>query len=125
MIRLPAESLDRSERLSRVKAYLAHLPLTNYRAVIFGSVARGDFVAESDTDLLIISDDLPEDFGERLDLLFDARGFVPEIEPVGWRWTDWIRRRQEKDPFLPVLLQEGLWIASKNAATLPEGDRQE
>lgn len=108
MLTLPRNPLDRAERLERAHRYLDELGLRNYRAIVFGSVARGDFTAESDTDLLIVSDELPSDPRQRLDLLFGARNLAPEIEPVGWREEEWDRRRREGDPFLAVLEREGM-----------------
>ena len=63
-------------RMQRVRHFLARLPMTHLRAIIFGSVARGDFVKESDTDLLVISDEFPDSVKERIDLLFDLIDFL-------------------------------------------------
>jgi predicted nucleotidyltransferase len=104
-------ALDREERLRRVRTYLAALGLRHYRAIVFGSVGRGDFVAESDTDLLVVSDELPEEPRARIDRLFDLRHLAPEIEPVGWREAEWRRREAEGDPFLERLKREGLQVA--------------
>jgi predicted nucleotidyltransferase len=76
------------------------LGLTRCRALVFGSVARGDFVAESDTDLLVVSDELPEDPRSRMDRLYSVQPALPEIEPVGWREVDWVRRKAAGDPFI-------------------------
>ncbi len=110
MLSLPADPLDRTERIARVRSYLAALGLNRYRAIVFGSVGRGDFTAESDTDLLVISDDLPAGVRERLDLLFAARDIAPEVEPIGWRTEDWERRQREGDPFIAVLRRDGIEI---------------
>jgi predicted nucleotidyltransferase len=85
MLMLPRNPFDRAERLERAHRYLDELGPRNCRAIVFGSVARGDFTAESDTDLLIVSDELPSDPRQRLALLFGARNLAPEIEPVEWR----------------------------------------
>ncbi|MEB3289986.1 MAG: nucleotidyltransferase domain-containing protein [Leptolyngbya sp.] len=95
-------------RAQRIQTYLSRLPLQHYRAIVFGSVARGDFILESDTDLLIISDELPPSPKARLDILFDPRLETPEIEPIGWREEDYQRRKAAGDPFLRVLEQEGI-----------------
>lgn len=108
MLSLPSNPGDRDERFVRVRAYLRTLGLKNYRALVFGSVARGDFTAESDTDLLVISDELPRDPKTRISLLFDARDVAPEIEPVGWRESDWARRESEQDPFVALLKREAV-----------------
>lgn len=110
MLSLPADARDRAERIARVRRYLAALGLNRYRGIVFGSVGRGDFTADSDTDLLVVSDDLPADPRARLDLLFSARDIAPEVEPIGWREDDWRRREREGDPFIAVLTREGLEV---------------
>jgi predicted nucleotidyltransferase len=110
MLSLPVNPLDRAERFARVRSYLVALGLKHYRAIVFGSVGRGDFTADSDTDVLVISDDLPEQMRTRLDLLFGARDVAPEVEPVGWRESDWRRREAEGNPFIAVLKREGMEV---------------
>lgn len=111
MLSLPADPRDRAERIARVRKYLAAVGLKRYRAIVFGSVGRGDFTAESDTDLLIVSDELPADPRARLDLLFSVRDVAPEVEPIGWREDDWRRRCREADPFIALLEREGLQLS--------------
>lgn len=108
MLKRIRNPLNREERLQQVRDYLRALGLKDYRAIVFGSVARGDFIAESDTDLLIISDELPQSLRERLDVLFRAIDQAPEVEPIGWREQDWERRKREGDPFIELVQREGL-----------------
>lgn len=110
MISLAADPLDPAERLARARRYIEALGLRRWRAIVFGSVGRGDFTAESDTDLLVVSDELPADLRARLDSLLSVRELAPEVEPIGWREEDWRRREQEGDPFIAVLQREGLEI---------------
>ena len=56
-------------RLDRVRQYLARLPLDHVRGIVFGSVARQACSIGSDTDLLVISDDLPAAIRDRIDVL--------------------------------------------------------
>ncbi len=112
MLSLPADPLDPAERIARVRNYLAALGLNRYRAIVFGSVGRGDFTADSDTDLLIVSDELPADVRARLDLLYSVRDVAPEVEPIGWREGEWQRRHREGDPFIDVLLREGVEVGA-------------
>jgi len=125
MISLPVDPRDRAERLARVRRYLAALGLANFRAIVFGSVGRGDFTADSDTDLLIVSDELPAELRARLDLLFSAREIAPEVEPIGWREEDWRRRECEGDPFVAVLKREGVEVVGREdpADIAPHPDR--
>jgi len=112
MIELLRNPLDRGERLERVRRYLHALGLRRCRALVFGSVARGDFVAESDTDVLVISDELPEAPKARMDILYAPRHLAPEIEPVGWRESEWRRRALEADPFVGLVEEEGIEVAT-------------
>ena len=107
MLSLLNNPLDRKERLERARRYLDALGLGRYRAIVFGSVARGDFIADSDTDLLVVSDELPMDIMERMDVLSRARVVAPEVEPVGWLGADWRRRQADGDPFVDILVREG------------------
>lgn len=108
MLSLPRDRLDRQERLERAGRYLDALKLGRLTAIVFGSVARGDFNAESDTDLLIVSDELPRDRRQRLDVLFRAIDVAPEIEPIGWTEAEWRERRGREDPFVAIVEREGV-----------------
>lgn len=63
------------------------LGLKPYQAWISGNVARGDVSKVSDTEIQILSDAMPEDPKQRLDLVCDARVIAPEIEPLAWLGT--------------------------------------
>jgi hypothetical protein len=115
MNRLPADldwrsspSLSLDWRLARVRAYLQRLPLAAVRGVVFGSVARRAFGIGSDTDLLVISADLPAAVRGRIDLLGDHRDGLGEIDPVGWTEAEWERRVTARDPFAKLLVREGI-----------------
>lgn len=99
-------------RLSRVQRYLSRLPLTDVRGIVFGSVARRAFGIGSDTDLLVISDELPAGIRDRIDLLGDHRDGLGEIDPVGWTEQEW-RQRRDTDPFGSLLAQEGIEVSSR------------
>ena len=113
MLSRPVDPLSRAERFERVRTYLETLGLERYRAWVFGSVGRGDFTKESDTDVLIVSDDLPEDRRQRFDLIFDARDVAPEIEPVAWLEREWEEREATGDPFLAILRREAIAVDLK------------
>ena len=106
----PSLSLD--WRLARVRDYLARLPLDSVRGIVFGSVARRAFGIGSDTDLLVISDDLPAGVRERIDLLGDHRDGLGEIDPVGWTEREWAERHSE-DPFGALVAREGIDVPSR------------
>lgn len=95
-------------RLACVREYLARLPLAQVRGIVFGLVARQACSIGSDTDLLVISDDLPAGVRDRIDLLGDHRDGVGEIDPVGWTEAEWQRRHDAGDPFAVILAREGI-----------------
>lgn len=65
-------------------------------AVVFGSVARGDFNKWSDVDVLIVAEELPPSGMQRLTLLHD--GATPGLQPVGWTPAELAERRRRGDP---------------------------
>ena len=101
-------------RLDRVCQYLARLPLVHVRGIVFGSVARQACSIGSDTDLLVISDDLPAAIRDRIDVLGDHRDGLGEIDPVGWTEAEWRRRLDERDPFATLLAREGIPVAFRD-----------
>jgi len=96
--------------LDRVREYLARLPLVRVRGIVFGSVARRACSIGSDTDLVVISDELPAGIRDRIDLLGDHRDGLGEIDPLGWTEAEWRRRRAAADPFTALLDREGIAI---------------
>jgi hypothetical protein len=102
--------LNLAWRLARVREYLGRLPLATVRGIVFGSVARGAFAIGSDTDLLVISDDLPPGIRARIDLLGDHRDGLGEIDPVGWTEREWRQRLEAGDPFAELLAREGIAV---------------
>ncbi len=97
----------RRKAFAEARRYLEALRFRNYRAILFGSFARGDFGAASDVDLLIISEELPEDLRERMEILSRARLSAPRVEPIGWRPEEW-EARKKGNPFVEVLEKEGI-----------------
>ena len=111
-MKLAADKAEsREKRIARAIEFLHALPFNVEKAFVYGSVARGDFVEESDTDLLVVSSQIPEKISERMDLLAAARKTAPEVEAVGWTITEWERRKAAGDDFAGIILAEGIQIA--------------
>ncbi len=51
------------------------------RIIVFGSVVRGDFTPDSDIDVLIISDNLPESYEERLKIKAKLKSSMARLNP--------------------------------------------
>jgi hypothetical protein len=56
------------------------------QVIVFGSYLEGNATEDSDIDVLVISDDFKSlDEDQRLDLLYEAKGFIePPIHPWGF-----------------------------------------
>lgn len=105
------------EAISKVMLYLSSLGLKKYRAILFGSYARGDFNYASDIDLLIISDELPEGLNERLSFLNLKRWDTPDVEPIGWTEKEYEMRKKKRDPFIGLLEKEGIDLIYKSVCS--------
>jgi predicted nucleotidyltransferase len=103
----------RNEAVAKAKQYTSSLNLKKYKAVLFGSFARGDFNYASDIDLLIISDELPENLNERLSFLNSKRWDTPDVEPIGWTEKEYELRKKKHDPFIGLLEKEGIVIEER------------
>jgi hypothetical protein len=73
-------------------------------------VGRRAFGMASDTDLLVLSDDLPPTVRERIDLLGDHRTGLAEIDAIGWTEAEWQRRLSENEPFAALIQREGIAV---------------
>jgi predicted nucleotidyltransferase len=102
-----------NDAFNKARKYLLSLGLKKYRAILFGSYARGDFNYASDIDLLIISDELPGELNERLSFLNLKRWDTPEVEPIGWTEKEYAMRKEKKDPFITLLEKEGVVIEER------------
>jgi predicted nucleotidyltransferase len=75
-------------------------------AILYGSSVKGDFKDWSDIDIIIISDRLPSDPMERLDVLYEPTEGL--IEPKGFT-RDEFKAIQNK-PFGHLLITEAMVI---------------
>ncbi len=100
----PVVRRRRAEQESLIEAARAwvdrlqgRLPLD--RAVVFGSVARGDFNRWSDVDLLLVS---PAFHGPPLRRLEQLGDRPARVQPVCWTPAEW---RAERDRGNPIALE--------------------
>lgn len=64
--------------------------------IVFGSTVRGDFNKWSDVDVLVVAEELPDEWRSRAELLMaDA---PPGLQPVGWTPAELAERRHRRDP---------------------------
>lgn len=78
--------------------------------VVYGSVARGDWNDESDIDVLVLADDLPDAPLARLAALGEPED---RVEPVVWSIADWRREHQRGNPIVVDALAHGVWLVGE------------
>lgn len=95
----------REETIGRLRAHLAANPPRAARAVLFGSLARGDFDGASDADILVIGEALPGS------AIHAAAG--REVDMLLWTPERWERAIARRNPFVLDIGREGveLWPA--------------
>ena len=76
-------------------------------AVIFGSVARGDFNLWSDVDLLVVAAAVPNRFVERLAALGPP---PPCVEPIVWTPGEWANQLRRGNPIATEAVERGVWL---------------
>lgn len=77
-------------------------------AVVFGSVARGDFNDRSDIDVLVVAERIPAGAADRqLAVGSPAPG---GIEAVVWTPAEWRAQLQREDPIAVEAQHDGVWL---------------
>ncbi len=106
--------IEREKALNKARlfAYCVKKRLGSSTTVIlFGSYARGDFSAESDVDILVVTNsDLPFKPHERIDLILDCIRKNPEIEPVLLTVKELEERYAKKNPLVVEALSQGIYL---------------
>lgn len=78
-----------------------------HAVVVFGSVARGDWHADSDIDVLVVADGFPAAPQARLAAL-DPR--PPRVEPVAWTPAEHSAHRRRRNPIAVEAAADGVWL---------------
>jgi uncharacterized protein len=102
---------ERAALLETARGFVSSLAgsLDIQAAVVFGSVARGDFNAWSDVDVLLVVPDLPDTVPARYSLL---GRLPPKIEAVLWTPAEWSRESRRRNPIAEEARHHGEWIVA-------------
>lgn len=100
----------RRRLLAEAARFVEHLdPSLEVRhAVVFGSVARGDFHDESDVDLLIVAARVPDAYPDRLAAVGYPDG--SRVEPVVWTPVEHDAQRRRGNLIAVEADQRGVWL---------------
>jgi hypothetical protein len=112
---LRRRSLERRSLIDVARGFVAQLPsgLRLRAAVVFGSVARGDFNVWSDIDLLIVADNVKGSVLERLDALGDRPG---RVQPIIWTAAEWQQQHARRNPIVREAIDAGVWLSGSATA---------
>jgi len=98
---IPVVERRRAEQRARIdavaiwaKAFAAGREVT--AVVVFGSTVRGDFNKWSDTDVLVVAEELPDEWRSRMEVVM--AGAPPGLQALGWTPAELVERRRRRDP---------------------------
>ncbi len=75
--------------------------------ILYGSMATKRFGAGSDIDIIVISENLPENFLQRLQLLFELNPATAPIEPLGYKPNEFLKMIRSRHPTALYAVSEG------------------
>ncbi len=102
--------MDKERAFEVVRKYITHLKRSKFsvqKAYIFGSYANGRFHDDSDIDLAIILNGVPNSFIMQVRLMKLSRKFDSRIEPHPFDTADF----NSSNPFAHEILANGIQIA--------------
>jgi hypothetical protein len=75
--------------------------------ILFGSIARREYGPWSDVDIIVISDELPEKFLERIRVLSDLNPTMAPIEVVGYTPAEFLWMIERRHPTALYAVADG------------------
>ncbi len=99
-------------------SYTLSSTIGKFTGILYGSMARGDNNVWSDIDFLVISDNLPENPMERLELLYSL--VETPIEVKGYTRKEFLKMIDKRNPLAldslvegRVIIDDGFWEIAK------------
>jgi uncharacterized protein len=104
---------EREQYLDRAREFATGLQakVMLRAAVVFGSVARGDFNRWSDIDVLVVADEIPLGAAERLDVVAP---WPAGIQPVVWTPAEWREQLARRNAIAVESLTHGIWLVGSS-----------
>ena len=103
--------VERKEAIREAKEFTLCISrkLGKLIAILFGSYARRDFNIWNDIDILVITENLPRNPLERLDLITECLRLYPRVEPIIITIEEFIKKR-DRDPAIIEASQKGIML---------------
>ena len=99
----------KKEAFESVRKYISFLKKNNFsirKAYVFGSYAKGNFNDDSDIDLAVVMNDIPNGYLMQVELMKISRRFDTRIEPHPFDEMDF----DSSNPFAHEVLTTGVQI---------------
>lgn len=120
---LPKEKLRR-EAYEKLESFLDRVKPLNPRALIlFGSYARGDFTEESDIDVILIAENLPENVFERRSI--SSLYHFKKMMAIGYYPEEFIKELKRQNSFIHEVLKEGVIVYSDGFVEIAKNLKKE
>lgn len=75
--------------------------------ILYGSLARGDFNERSDVDVIVIAPNMPKNYYERAELLYDMIETLDPIEPIGFTPDEFVSMIKKRHCTSLFAMEEG------------------
>ena len=103
--------LDYAAILKALKAYAKRALEKNVKAVILiGSLAKGNYTAFSDADVVIISDSVPEDLLDRIKIFLDPTLPI-DVQPRVYTTQEILKMARQKRRIIEEIVKHGKLLA--------------
>jgi len=97
--------------MKKLREYAKRIEKKGAKAVILiGSLARGDYTAFSDADIVIIADNVPQNLSERLRDFIDPE-FPIDLEPRVYTTEEILKMARNKRKIIDEIINHGILIA--------------
>ena len=84
--------------------------LDRYRVrlvILFRSMARGDYTDESDIDILIVADNIPNDPREAYQITREVTELIdPRIQPIALKTESFLKKLEKENTFITEILED-------------------
>jgi len=112
---IAARQAEQASLIELARGFVLGLPsgLGVSAAVVVGSVARGDFNAASDVDLLVVASNLADSPLRRAEEIGAA---PPRVEVVAWSPADWELALRTGNPLAVEAMKLGVWLMGSQTA---------
>lgn len=91
-------------------------PLDPVRVVLFGSAARGDADAASDLDVIVVAEDVPARFADRLAVAYELIDPTFALDILVYTPDEYAQMQADANPLIAAAERDGQVVHARPAA---------